>query len=231
MAKINFGGVVQDARGKQNGLVYSRNGSGAYVRAKVSPVQPNTARQLAVRAAFAANSKRWSGTLTQAQRNQWTAFAAANPITDVFGNSVTLNGLAMFNRLNQILSVIGMAVVLTPPVDLNVPALAPATALGGSAGLGTLSITTTAQSVVAGAEYYIFATGNQAPGVSPNANQYRFIGAVAPVASATAISIGTLWAAVFGSLIVGKNIWVLLATVNTTSGAVTPATKLSWTAA
>lgn len=229
MAKINFGGVVQDARGKQNGLVYSRNASGAYVRAKVSPVQPNTPAQLRVRAQFGANSKMWSGTLTQAQRNAWTSFAAANPITDVFGNSVTLNGLATFNRLNQILTNIGAAAELQPPVDLSVPTLAVGTGLTASHTAPVITITTASQSVVAGAEYYIFATSNQAPGVNPNQNQYRFIGTVASGSSTTLITITALWVAVFGSLLVGKNIWVLLATVNTATGAVTPAYKFSAT--
>jgi hypothetical protein len=226
MAKINFGGVVQDARGKQNGLVYSRNGYGSYVRRKVTPVNPKSVRQLAVRAAFAVNSKAWSGILTQAQRNQWIAFAAANPITDIFGLAITLSGIAMFNRMNQILANIGVAMITQAPVDLSVPALAAVIALTASHTGPTLTVGTASQSVVAGAEYYIFATGNQAPGVVPNQNQYRYIGAFAAAPSALQINIFNAWSAIFGALTVGKNIWCIVATVNTASGALTPPLKV-----
>lgn len=232
MAKINFGGLAQDVRGSQNGLTYSRNAGGAYVRAKVSPVQPRTPRQLAVRQAFANNSKAWSGILTQAERNQWTAFAAANPITDVFGNSITLSGLSCFNRLNQVLANVGVAMILTPPVDLSVPGLPPPTALTAvSGGSATITLTTAAQSVVAGAKYYIFATPPMSPGVNPNQSAYRFVAAYAPTASAVTINIYAAWAAIFGALISTKNVWVLAAVVNVTSGALTPPLKLVGTTA
>jgi hypothetical protein len=227
MAKINFGGLAQDVRGSQNGLTYSRNAGGAYVRTKVSPVQPRSPRQLIVRASFALNSKAWSGTLTAAERTAWTAFAAANPITDVFGNAITINGLAMFNKLNQVLANLGIAMILTPPASLAVPALAAGVSLAAVHTTPTLVLTTASQTVTAGATYYAFATPSLAVGINPNQSVYRYIGALPAVASATSLAFGALWAATFGTMIAGKNVWVLLATASTTSGALTPPVKFS----
>jgi len=53
VAKIQFGNIVADARNSVGGVVYSRNTWGAYIRQKVSPVQPRTPRQNEMRANLA----------------------------------------------------------------------------------------------------------------------------------------------------------------------------------
>lgn len=45
MAKIKFGMMMTDARGKLGGQVFSKNRSGSYVRTKVTPVNPQTTTQ------------------------------------------------------------------------------------------------------------------------------------------------------------------------------------------
>lgn len=230
MAKVNYGGVVQDARGSQNGITYSRNGSGSYIRRKVTPVNPKSARQQAVRQAFGLLSKQWSGLLTQAQRQAWTAFAAVNPVTDIFGLSIILSGIATYIRLNQVLKNIGAATELMPPPSLAVPALATPLSMTATVAGGAITVTTGVQAAVANAEYYIFATPPLQPGINPNQNAYRFIGVVPSSASATTLLLGSLWGILFGTLIAGKNVWVAIAAVNTQTGAVTPAVKLVATA-
>jgi hypothetical protein len=54
MAKIKFGMMMTDARGKLGGHVFSKNRSGAYVRTKVTPVNGQTTAQTGVRAIFGA---------------------------------------------------------------------------------------------------------------------------------------------------------------------------------
>ena len=54
MAKIKFGMMMTDARGKLGGQVFSKNKGGAYVRTKVTPSNPQTIAQTTRRALFAA---------------------------------------------------------------------------------------------------------------------------------------------------------------------------------
>jgi hypothetical protein len=222
MALINLGSMATDVRNSVGAVTFSRNKGGAYVRAKVSPVQPRTPAQTRVRANFAANSKLWSGTLTSAQQAAWTFFAASNPLINVFGNSIVVSGLAIMMKLNQILSQIGVAPITDPPSDLSVPALANVLDMAASEDADTVTFDTAAQAVVAGAKYYIFATAPLAPGKKPGTSDYRFIGTYAAVAAAVSIDISTNWKAIFGDVPTGKTIGGLVATVNTATGAVTP---------
>ena len=42
MAKIKMTAIVADMRNKLNGSVFSRNRGGAYIRTKVTPINPQT---------------------------------------------------------------------------------------------------------------------------------------------------------------------------------------------
>jgi hypothetical protein len=227
MALTKMGSIVQDIRGTLNGAVYSRNKGGAYVRTKVSPVQPRTPAQLAVRATFALLSKRWSGTLDQSQRAAWAAFATANPLTNVFGDSIVTSGLAAYVGLNAVLGNIGVPPVDSPPIDKSVPALAAPLQLTYAASTDDMEIATNAQATVAGAKYYVFATPNLAPGITPGESFFRFIGAFAATAMAVTIDISSAWENKFGDMAVGKQVWVIVASVNVTTGAVTVGQKFN----
>lgn len=123
MAKLLFGIGVADARGKLGGHVFSKNKNGAYVRQKVSPVQPRTSAQLVVRSAFGTFSKAWGGTLDDTMRQGWISLAATNPRPDKFGNPQILTGLQMYQSSNRNLHTIGVAREDTPPPDLSVEGL------------------------------------------------------------------------------------------------------------
>jgi hypothetical protein len=81
MAKITFGGVVSDARNKLGDVVYARGRGGAFARAWVIPPNPKTVGQTANRALFTAQTHYWQNTLTNDQRQQWNAYADANPFS------------------------------------------------------------------------------------------------------------------------------------------------------
>lgn len=98
MAKFNA--ILGDIRGSIAGDTFSRNTFGAYVRQKVTPVNPATNRQELVRAALASTSGRWGATLTPAQRAAWVAYAAGTPSLDVFGNQVYPTGLQRYVGTN-----------------------------------------------------------------------------------------------------------------------------------
>ena len=101
MALIKLGALAQDVRGSLNGSVFSRNRGGAYVRSKVSPLQPVSEWSSAVRAVFKALAQRWSSVLEPGQRSGWEAFAAVHPFVNVFGDQVLLSGIAMYESCNM----------------------------------------------------------------------------------------------------------------------------------
>lgn len=116
MAKVKFGALVQDARGKLGGIVYARNRAGSYSRQKVSPTNPGTDRQLAVRATFTALSQAWRA-LDDPQRAQWRVWADNHPFSDVFGDSRILAGHAAYLQLNATRALFGLAALADPPPD------------------------------------------------------------------------------------------------------------------
>lgn len=120
MAKVKYGAMVTDARGSVDGIVYSKNQYGGYVRQKVSPVQPRTSRQQEVRNSFGALSKEYSNTLVDTDRTLWKQFAKNNPITDVFGNSQVLNAISMYQRVNRVLHELGLPSLTQPPINMDV---------------------------------------------------------------------------------------------------------------
>lgn len=225
MALIQTGAVVNQIRGSVGGTVASRNLGGAYMRARVAPVNRRTPAQQAVRANFAINSKAWSGLLTADQRAAWTFFAQANPLVNVLGASIIVSGLAMYNKLNQVLSSIGFPNISDPPADLSVPTLAAIDGVVSVSGTQHVTINTEIQAVVADASYYIFAAPPMAAGKTASSSDFRALAAFGPSAAAVAIEVGSQFIARFGAFIAGQSISVMVATVNTASGAVTPALK------
>jgi hypothetical protein len=120
MAKVKYGGGVADMRNAFAGQVHSRNTYGNYIRQKVSPVQPRTPRQQQLRSQLSDLAKRYSTVLNDEQRNAWINFAAANPVVDVFGDSITLTGINMYQKVNNLRKLMGLSVLDNPPSDFSV---------------------------------------------------------------------------------------------------------------
>ncbi len=72
MAKIKFGAIVTDMRGKVGSQVFSRNKSGAYARSFKVNVLSATPAQITTRNRLAGFSAAWRS-LTQEQRDSWQA--------------------------------------------------------------------------------------------------------------------------------------------------------------
>jgi hypothetical protein len=220
MAKIKFGALAEDARGKIDGIVYSRNQFGAYARQKVSPVQPQTARQTLVRERMTTLSKRFSTVISEADRLAWSAFAKVNPVVDVFGNPQALSGISAYNRLNGVILNAGGTRIDTPPADLEVTGLL-SMSVAASAGGGTLAITFSVSALGAAERLYIWASQGLNSGREFFKPSLRFIG-VSAAAQATPFAAGALYTAKFGSMIQGTAIGVLVGVCDRTKGAVTP---------
>ena len=103
MAKIKWSGIgIVDGRGKINGTVLSKNRGGAYARVKVTPSNPRSVAQQFVRSNLAFLAQKWK-TLTQEQRDTWSANVSNYTRTDIFGDIKTPTGYNLFMRINTAL--------------------------------------------------------------------------------------------------------------------------------
>jgi len=198
MGKVLFGNGVAQIRGSIAGNTYSRNRGGSYIRNRVTPINPASARQESVRENLSALSKDWGAQLTEAQRDAWTAFAAEWPVTDVFGQTVVLTGEQMYVRLGVRATQAGLPVLAAAPLDQNVDTLL---TLSGAfdVGVGSLAEATfTPTPLGAGQRLQLFATAPMPPGINFVKNRLRLLQTFA-AATASPADFEAAYLARFGS--------------------------------
>ena len=208
MAKIVFGPLISDARKKIGGVVFTKGRSGAFVRRKVSPIQPRTQAQMNVRANFTFLAKLWSDITMAAYRAAWNALAVSYPKKDKFGAAHSLTGMQFFLRLSRALHTIGISPILPPPASLVVNSL---TSL-------TLDATAASHMVISG----LVVTGDEAiysygshTGVAPAVGMRVLVaGMTAPASNGVKVVIATTGGAA-GSFIAQKGTEATDATAGT----------------
>jgi hypothetical protein len=206
MAKAKYGGGVQDLRGSIAGQVHSRNTYGNYIRQKVSPVQPRTERQLEVRELFTTLSRRFSNVLTDEQQEAWRQAAASTPIRDVFGDSISLTGINLYNRLNSLRVLAGLAPLDWPPSAQEVPALTAFTA-NWDPEEWKLSLTFGPSPIPASHYLFVWATEPLNPGVAFVNHKLRLLAVLPPATTSPAI-LTPAYVDRYGGLISGKAIYL-----------------------
>ena len=118
MAIFIPGPAIAEARGSVGGTVFSRNTHGAYMRNRSVPVNPNTARQAAIRLKVEQLQAIWRDTLTTAQRTAWNDYASQTPVLNRVGQSTKLSGINMYIRTNSLyLTAGGTRIDAAPPVN------------------------------------------------------------------------------------------------------------------
>ena len=213
--KAKFGAIVVAGSGKIGGHVASRNKAGAYFRTKVTPTNPQTVSQVAVRNDFTALAQGWRG-LTAAQREQWNSAVVDFQKTDVFGDLKTPSGFNLFMRLNGNLKAVGASIISAPLAVSSVFALTTMT-VAAAAGAQTVTITYAA-AIPADTSVLVFATPGVSPGKSFVKSEYRKID-VMITADATPFSIETEYIAKFGAVpAVGTKIFLGMKVVNDLTG-------------
>jgi len=214
-AKIKFGMMMTDARGKLGGHVFSKNRAGAYTRTKVTPVNPQSSFQTAVRNSFAGFTAGFRA-LTSAQILAWNSAVANFTSTDVFGDIKQPSGINLYNRLNLNLANAGQVAISTPPLPT---AVTPAVITGviADVSLNSVSIASALAAVPAGHTLIIEATAQLSPGKSFVKSEYRKI-TTAAAAAAFPIAAGVAYVAKFGALVAGTKIFVRVKTVSNTTG-------------
>lgn len=138
---IQFGPGIADARGSIGGNTFSRNRFGAYMRARTTPVNPQSSRQNLIRAAISALAGQWSQVLTQAQRDAWEVYAASITRSNKLGQQIKLTGFNMFVRSNSIRLQNLDDVVVAGPTTLTLPGADPTYAVEVDEANQELSIT------------------------------------------------------------------------------------------
>ena len=209
MAKIKMGMWMTDARGKSGGHVISKNRGGSYVRTKVTPVNPRTAAQTAIRSAFAAISSAWSG-LSNAARESFNGFVTSYATTDIFGDLRNPSGKALFQKLNLNLSISNQTQITTCVSPLAVPALGVDEANFNSI-LATATLKTTGN--VTGEKVLIWATPPLSQGTKFVKNRLRQI-QVIDGGNGLQYDFQGAYAAKFGLVPEGSNIYVGARVIN-----------------
>jgi hypothetical protein len=120
MASIQLGGGVIDARGSIAGNTFSRARSGATLKARIKGTNPITEPQSRQRIAFDQITKLWQQGLSNSDRMAWASFAAANPVLNRFGVTVTQSAFNCFMMLNSTVLHMGGLPSATPPGSTTV---------------------------------------------------------------------------------------------------------------
>lgn len=213
--KIKLGSNIADARGKLNGHVFSKNRYGNYVRNKVTPVNPSTSYQTAVRNRLAGISSAWAG-LSAVQRNAWNAAIGSYGKTNIFGDIINPSGKTLHQKLNNELLICGEAVITTPPVPAGVDAF---TAISAAIAAGAATATLTyAPAIAADHKVKVYATPGLSAGVSFVKSEFRLLSVIA-TADASPYSFKAAYEARFGALpAAGQKVFVKVVQVNTDTG-------------
>lgn len=203
MAKIKFGMMMTDARGKLGGQVFSKNKAGAYVRTKVTPTNPQTAAQAAARALFGSISAGWSA-LSDSVRAAWNEAVNEWATTDIFGDLKNPTGKELYQRLNNQAQSAGLAAVTTVPSKAEMPDDIVSAAV---IAIGTTSITLTGANADASTQVVLEGTAQLTAGTKYVKNRLRQLYAVAGN-SYVAADAYAAYIAKFGTPTAGDNVYL-----------------------
>lgn len=214
--KTKFGAIIVAGSGKVGGHVASKNRSGSYLRTKVTPINPQSALQTAVRGRLASLASAW-GSLTAAQRDAWNAAVSSFKSTNVFGDIINPSGFNLFIKLNSNLLALGVAQISDPPVPVAVSTLT-ALSLTADVSDNKVEVTFSPTPVPAGFKLVIEATPEISAGRSFVKNDFRTCKIVA-AAGASPSDISSEWNALFGDVTnAGKQVFVRCKLVSSTTG-------------
>jgi len=222
MALIQYTNLVADIRGKLNGGVHSRNKGGSIIRTKVTPTNPSTVYQQAVRSNVQQIANAYPNLLSDAQRASWTSYGQSAGAISIFGNGTILSGIAAFQAVNLIILAAGGTLLMDAPSTGLISSINSASLTANHVG-PALSVTFTPSPLVGPEGIYIFATPAISPGIGNTSTRLRLIGYVS--AGASPLDILALWQARFGTFpaSAGQRIAVTIQVMNLTTGNISAA--------
>ena len=177
--------------------------NGLIRRTLVTPANPRTAAQLAVRDILQQQARAFDG-LTTAQQDAWNTAAASYQSRPTLGQSGPLTGLQLFTKVNCTLAQLGQDPVIVPPVNPQFPDLAVTDLVITNPG-GVVAVKLTCP-VPPGNNTVVRASKPQHSGIRA-CRDYRIVGTCpAPVAGASDIT--GLYTAKFGAPPAGSRVFV-----------------------
>lgn len=114
MARVTYGSGVTELAGSIGGVTYQKNTSGNIARLRPKPVVNPTALQAKYHTNMSFLVSYWP-TLSQANKDQWDAFAIAHDHTTPWGEIKTLSGYQWFMSVNLIRRKFGLIPSSSPP--------------------------------------------------------------------------------------------------------------------
>jgi len=126
--KVKWGALMVDGRGKIGGQIASKNRSGAYMKNKVTPINPRSQAQILVRSYLAAASSAW-GSLDQSLRSAFDSAVNDWTSTNIFGDSVKPTGKNLFSALGINLLSVDQAMPTAVPAKVAISAIGLQTAV------------------------------------------------------------------------------------------------------
>ena len=193
MALIVLPGGEQRS-GSIGGQVWSHNRSGAYIRARSIPVNPNTDRQVAVRNAVRSLAIAWDLILTQAQRDAWDLYADNVTWKNRLGQDVNLTGLNHYIRSNTQLVALTFGRIDDAPTIFDLAAAELSLGCTASEATQQLSITfddTEVWATEVGAYQHFLVGAPQNGGMSFFGGPWRYVTSVAGVTPAVSPKLAT----------------------------------------
>jgi hypothetical protein len=213
--KTKFGSIIVAGSGKIGGHVASKNRGGSYLRTKVTPANARTTFQSGVRALFTLLSQAWRG-LLDAQRIAWNAATPDYAKTDIFGDLRNPSGLNLFQKLNNNLQSIGVAILDDPPAPASVDACV-ITSIGNSLTVPSFQLIF-APAISENIKVKVFATAPMSAGKSFVKSEYRLI-EVLDDTNVSPYSLIAAYEAKFGNRgEAGQKIFVKLLPINVVTG-------------
>lgn len=213
--KIKWGALVVDGRGKVGGHVAAKNRGGAYLRTKVTPTNPNSTAQAAVRNRLTALAQAWRG-LPDAKRASWNAAVSNFAKTDIFADIKIPSGINLFTKLNSNLMEVSEPTLTTAPLPSSVEAVE-TVVVTATASVPSMSLAFTPDPVPAGHKFIIKASAQMSAGVSNFKGKMSNIDILEP-ADASPANILTAYTTKFGTLVAGQKIGFEVIPVNYATG-------------
>lgn len=213
--KMKFGAIVVDGRNKIGGQVASKNRAGAYLRTKVTPVNPRSSSQSDVRERLAAISSSWRGLLVT-EIAAWNAAVDQWKKTDIFGDLKKPTGFNLFQRLNNYIAMAAGTPLTVPPAPVAVStfhSFAAAIVSGTS-----IVLTWLPDATISNEKVIISATPGLSKGVSFAKSLFRVI-SVDVLGNDTPLTITFAYTNVFGSVpVTGQKVFFELKVYNSNTG-------------
>lgn len=215
MAKVKFSALISEMRNKLNGSVFSRNRGGSILRTKVTPTNPMTTAQVAVRSRLAYFAQKWR-TLTEDERLSFNSAVTQWARTDIFGDVVNPSGITLFIRLNINITNAGGTEITSCPAPVGADALE-LTQVIATESTQNVDFTFRPDTIPVGHAMVVEATPNLSPGISNANSQFRQVG-VFGAGVLSPINIGPDYVLKFGPVTEGQKLFVRAKFVNVITG-------------